>query len=216
MSVVLPDAWLSEDPLPEDPFPILQRWQEEAFAVGAQPNPHAIALATVDSDGKPSARMVLCKAIDVSHGAIVFYTDRSSRKGAALSADPRAAAVFYFGPQNRQVRIEGAVTFTTHADSDAYFASRPSDSQVGAWASNQSRPLASRAELVGRVEAQARSFGATLGDGPNPAIPRPEKWGGYILTADAVELWVSRPARIHDRAVWTRTDDGWTTTRLEP
>lgn len=216
MSEALPDAWLSEDPLPRDPFPILARWLEEAFSVGAQPNPHAIALATVDPDGRPSARMLLCKAIDVARGAIVFYSDRSSRKGVALAADPRAAATFYFGPQNRQVRIEGTVAFTSDADSDAYFASRPADSQIGAWASNQSRPLASRAELVARVEREARGFGTALGDPPNPSIPRPEKWGGYVLTADAIELWVSRPARIHDRALWTRADGGWTVTRLEP
>jgi len=210
------DGWLAEDPLPSDPFAILQRWLDEAFAAREQPNPHAIAVATVDADGRPSVRMVLCKAIDVSRGEIVFYTDRSSRKGAALAADPRAAAVFHFAPQNRQVRIEGAVTPTSDADSDAYFASRPSDSQIGAWASDQSQPLAARKELVARVAAQTRRFGATPGDAPDPNIPRPQKWGGYALRADAIELWVSRPARIHDRAVWTRSERGWKPTRLQP
>lgn len=212
-----PDAWLSQDPLPDDPFPIVKRWQDEAFAAAAQPNPHAIALATVDADGAPSVRMLLCKAIDVERGAIVFYTGRSSRKGAALAHDARAAAIFYWGPQNRQVRIEGRTELTSDEDSDAYFASRPADSQIGAWASDQSQPVASRAELLSRVEREIERLGATPGDAPDPSVPRPAKWGGYILQADLVELWVSRPGRIHDRAVWTRSSrGGWQTTRLQP
>ena len=129
MSEALPDAWLCADPLPGDPFPIVEQWQQEAFAAALQPNPHAMALCTVDGDGSPSARMVLCKQIDVEAGAIVFYTDRSSHKGVALAANPRAAAVFYWGPQSRQVRVTGSVELTSDADSDAYFASRPADSQ---------------------------------------------------------------------------------------
>lgn len=212
----LPDAWLGRDPLPADPFAILQRWQDEAFAAGAQPSPHAIALATVDPDGRPSVRMVLSKEIDVERGAIVFYTDRGSRKGRALENDPRAAAVFHFGPQNRQVRIEGRTEATRDSDSDAYFASRPADSQVGAWASEQSQPLASRDELLTRVAQEALRFGAVLGDAPDARVPRPEKWGGFILVADSIELWVSRPGRVHDRALWTRAGEAWTATRLQP
>ena len=220
MSEELPDAWLSRDPLPEDPFPILKRWQDEAFAAREQPNPHAMALCTVDPDGSPSARMVLCKRIEVAKGSVVFYTDRNSRKGAALANDPRAAVVFHWAPQNRQVRIEGKVSFTSDADSDDYFASRPADSQIAAWASDQSQPLGSRAELIARVASQAERLGAEAGDLPNPALPRPEKWGGYELHAMHVELWVSRPARVHDRALWTRGRSSdparWTVTRLQP
>ena len=218
MTEALPDAWLARDPLPEDPVPIVKRWLDEAFAAGRQPSPHAIALATVDPDGRPSARMVLCNAIDVSRGAFVMYTNRESRKGRALAANPRAAIVFHFIHEGRQVRVEGDVAHTPDDVCDAYFESRPVDAQVGAWASRQSEPIDSRAALVARVEGEAERFGVRLEDARAEGIPRPPHWGGYTLLADAVELWVSRAARIHDRAVWTRSGerDRWRSQRLQP
>ena len=219
------DAWLGRNPLPEDPVRILKDWLDEAFAAGTQPNPHAVALATIDPDGRPSVRMVLCNAIDVARGAFVMYTNRESRKGRALAADPRAAIVFYWAPTGRQARIEGVVELTPDADCDAYFATRPVDAQVGAWASAQSQPIASREELVAKVHSEAARFGVRLDAAHVEGIPRPPHWGGYTLVADTIELWVSRPARIHDRAVWTRTVEGegaaeqrraWRAQRLQP
>lgn len=222
MTAALPDAWLAEDPLPADPIRIAKEWLDEAFAAGLQANPHAVALATIDPDGRPSARTVLCNQIDVVRGAFVMYTNRESRKGRALAANPRAAIVFLFAPHNRSVRVEGAVELTPDADCDAYFATRPVDAQLGAWASAQSEPIASRADLVAKIDAQAKRFGVTLEDRGDVEIPRPPHWGGFTLVADTVELWVSRPARIHDRARWQRThaSDGktskWSVTRLQP
>jgi pyridoxamine 5'-phosphate oxidase len=221
-SANLPDAWLSEDPLPLDPIPILKRWLDEAFAAGLQANPHAVSLATVDPDGGPSARMVLCNQIDVPRGAFVMYTNRESRKGRALVANPRGAIVFYWGPHSRSARVEGTVEFTSDEDCDAYFATRPIDAQIGAWASAQSETIGTRAELVAKIDAQARHFGVSLEERGDVVIPRPPHWGGFTLVADSVELWVSRPARIHDRAQWQRSyaDDGqassWQVSRLQP
>ena len=218
----LPDAWLAEDPLAEDPIPILKDWLDEAFAAGLQANPHAVSLATIDPDGRPSARMVLCSHIDVARGAFVMYTNRESRKRRALAANPRAAIVFYWGPHSRSARVEGAVELTPEEDCDAYFATRPVDAQIGAWASAQSEPIRSRAALVAKIEERARRFGVTLEERRGIEIPRPPHWGGFTLVADTVELWVSRPARIHDRAQWQRThsEQGkptpWRVARLQP
>jgi len=223
MADELSDAWLSRDPLPGDPIGKLKAWLDEAFDRGLQANPHAVCLATIDPDGRPSARMVLCNAIDVERGSFVMYTNRESRKGRAIAADRRAAIVFYWGPQNRSARVEGSIEWTPDLDCDAYFATRPVDAQVGAWASAQSRPIASRDELVAKVEAEAERFGVDLAARSSATIPRPPHWGGFTLVADAVELWVSRPARIHDRAVWTRALDSdltragaWHAQRLQP
>jgi pyridoxamine 5'-phosphate oxidase len=160
----LPDAWLSQTPLPADPVPLLKNWLDEAFAARLQQNAHAVSLATVDSNGHPSARMVLCNHIDVERGAFVMYTNRESRKGRELAKNPRGAIVFYWGPQQRSARVEGRVELTPDADCDSYFATRPLDAKLGAWASNQSQPIKTREELVERVEAQARRFGVRLGD----------------------------------------------------
>ena len=162
--------------------------------------------------------------IDGERGAFVMYTNRQSRKGRALAADPRAAIVFHFAPTGRQARVEGTVELTPDAECDAYFATRPVDAQVGAWASAQSQPIATRAELVSKVEREAARFGVRLDDAHAEGIPRPPHWGGYTLVADTLELWVSRPARIHDRAVWNRTLEGtgagqqqaWRAQRLQP
>ncbi len=200
MASELRDAWMSRDPLPADPMPVVAQWLDEAFAADLQRNPNAVALATVDPDGRPSARMVLCKGIDVARGELVFYSHHASRKGRALAAHPHAALVFYWPPQERQVRVEGPVCQAPAAVSDAYFASRPGDSQLGAWASAQSEPVASRAALERHFGEQRARIETAHGE----AVPRPPGWGGYRVRAERVELWVSRPARLHDRAVWER------------
>ena len=191
--------------MPADGFPIAARWLAEAFAAGVQSNPHAIALATVDAAGRADVRMVLCKALEPATGCLVFYTHRASPKGRALEAHTHAAAVFYFGPDDRQVRIAGPVSEVSAAESDAYFATRPLDARVGAWASVQSEPIDSRAALEGELARQAARFGAALDDPEAPAqVPRPPHWGGYRIHAERLELWHGRPGRLHDRALWTR------------
>jgi pyridoxamine 5'-phosphate oxidase len=223
----LPDAWLSEDPLPNEPVSILKRWLDEAFAARLQDSPHAVSLATIEPDGRPAARMVLCNAVDVERGEFVMYTNRESRKGRALAQNPRGAMVFHWGPQGRSARVEGAVTLTPDEECDAYFATRPLDAKIGAWASAQSEPIASREAMVAKVAQQAERFGVSFDDfasntQSDVTIPRPPHWGGFTLHAELVELWVSRPARIHDRAQWTRssapagTASSWTSQRLQP
>lgn len=217
------DAWIARDPLPAEPFAPLARWLDEAFAAGRQPNPNAVALATVDPDGRPSVRMVLCKALEADPGALVFYTSRESRKARALAAHPHAAAAFHFGPQERQARLEGPVAPVSDAEADAYFASRPPTARLAAWASTQSAPVASRAALEARYAEAAARFGADAAGPHAPDLPRPPFWGGFRLRAERVELWVGRPGRLHDRALWTRSADAaaqgrstWRVERLQP
>jgi pyridoxamine 5'-phosphate oxidase len=176
-----------------------------------------MALATVDPDGRPSARMVICRGFDVEAGWFVFYTDRESRKGSALATHPRAALVFYWDALERQVRIEGPVTVAPDSDSDAYWRARPLDARIAAIASEQSRPIASRKAFLEKVDAARERFGGEP--------PRPERWGGYQIWADAIELWVGQPARVHERALWTRSlapasrgfaGGPWHSTRLQP
>jgi pyridoxamine 5'-phosphate oxidase len=202
------------EPLPSDPLSLVADWL--ADAASRVRNSTSMALATVDADGRPTARMVICRGFDARAGWLVFYTDRDSDKGAALAAHPRAAVVFHWDALERQIRIEGPVTHAPDGDSDAYWASRPPDARVAASASEQSRPLATRAVLLARV-AELAARGAD--------VPRPKRWGGYRIWADRVELWVGQPARVHDRARWVRplTADGdgfaggrWTSTRLMP
>ncbi len=209
----LRDAWLSEDPLPEEPVPIVERWLEEAFADPEQENPHAVALATVDPDGRPSVRMVLCNAIDATRGAFTMYTNRESRKGRALAHEPRAAIAFHWPA--RQARVEGRVELTPDDVCDAYFATRPLEARLAAWASRQSEPVASRAALLAELAAVAERFDAHE---ESARVPRPAYWGGFTLVAETVELWVSRTGRIHDRAAWRRSAEGalWQVTRLQP
>lgn len=201
--------------LPESPLPLFEQWIEEAMASLRAAT--AMALATVAADGRPAARMVLCRGWDLDAGWLGFYTDRDSPKGEDLARDPRAALVFYWEPFARQVRLEGPVTLAPDADSDAYWITRPVDACVAAVASEQSRPIASRTALLARVDEAARGIGG--------AVPRPARWGGYRVWIERMELWVSQPARIHDRARWsrklTRAGDGyaggpWSATRLQP
>ena len=206
-----PDAWLAEDPLPSNPAHIVKRWLDEAFAEQVQANPHAVALATVDRDGAPSVRMVLCNEIDPDAAAFTMYTNIESRKGRAIHSEPRCAIVFHWDA--RQARIEGRASLTSADRSDAYFATRPLEARLGAWASVQSEPIGSRDELLGKLAAVAERFHATREE---DSVPRPPHWGGFRLVADSIELWVSRQGRIHDRAVWQRSGEDWIPTRLQP
>ena len=216
------DGYVTEllaEPLPAEPLQIAGEWLAEAWRRRLQPNPNAMALATSTPDGHPSVRIVLCKDIVARPGYVMFYTNHHSRKGAELAANPRAAAVLHWDALRRQVRVEGRVQQAPAADSDAYFGSRARESRIGAWASAQSQPVASRAALLEQVAQQMDRFGAG-------EVPRPPHWGGFRLWAESVELWVDGQARIHDRALWTREleADGaggflpgpWSATRLQP
>ncbi len=189
-----------------DPFDLFRAWFAEAER--SEPNdPNAMALATATPDGSPSARMVLLKEWD-SRG-FVFYTNKESRKGGELNANPRAALLFHWKSLRRQVRIEGAVEDVSDAEADAYYASRARLSRIGAWASEQSRPLPGRGALLMRVAKYEATY---LGDD----IPRPPFWSGYRVVPARFEFWQDMPFRLHDRAVYQRTPTGWDTMKLYP
>ncbi len=189
-----------------DPLEIFGTWYAEAGT--SEPNdPSAMTLATVGPDGTPSARMVLLKDYDAA--GFVFYTNYESRKGSHLLAHPKAALLFHWKSLRRQVRLEGPVTQTTAAEADAYFASRARGSQIGAWASEQSRPLESRFALEKRVaEYGAKNLVGT--------VPRPPHWSGFRVAPRTIEFWRDRPFRLHERLVFERAGEGWTTRRLYP
>jgi pyridoxamine 5'-phosphate oxidase len=189
-----------------DPFLLFRRWFDEAKA--AEPNDHnAMTLATADAAGRPSARMVLLKDADPS--GFIFYTNLESRKSRDLAANPQAALLFHWKSLRRQVRIEGRVTPVSDAEADAYFATRARGSQIGAWASDQSRPLESRFHLERRVaEVTARYLVGS--------IPRPPHWSGFRLRPEQIEFWQDKPFRLHDRLVFRREREEWTTVRLFP
>lgn len=232
-SDALPINQALPEPLPPEPFGLFMSWFDEARARRVQPNPNAMALATVDASGAPSVRMVLCKAINAESGFVVFYTNYLSRKGRALAANPRAAAVFHWDTLDRQVRIEGPVSRSPTVESDAYFATRPVLSRIGAWASAQSEPVANRGAMLERLRAAEARFGVDAANPLEPppgVIPRPAHWGGARLWAERVELWVGGVGRLHDRASWVRelmgpegaegvfvqTELGWQSSRLQP
>ena len=191
---------------PEDPIATFHAWLEDAAASEPR-DPTAAALATVGEDGMPSVRMVLLK--DASAAGFVFYTNYESRKGCQLLAHPKAAMVFYWKSLDRQVRLEGAVEQVDAADADAYFASRPRESRIGAWASQQSRPLEGRFELEKRVV----QFGLKYAIGE---VPRPPYWSGFRLVPRMIEFWQGSAFRLHDRLVYHRNGAGWRTERLYP
>jgi pyridoxamine 5'-phosphate oxidase len=189
-----------------DPFALFGEWLH--IALRAEPiNPTATCLATVGADGRPAARMVLLKGHDET--GFVFYTNTESDKGRQLAANAYAALCFYWRTIGLQVRVEGTVSPVTPAEADAYFATRPRGSQIGAWASAQSRPLGSREEIERRVvELEARHAEAE--------VPRPPHWSGYRVAPDRVEFWRDRPDRLHDRQLFVRTGTGWVESRLNP
>jgi pyridoxamine 5'-phosphate oxidase len=189
-----------------DPLQLFDEWLAEARASELN-DPEAMAVATADDEGKPSVRIVLLKG----HGpdGFVFYTNQQSRKGDEMAANANAALLFHWKSLRRQIRIEGAVSGVSSQDADAYFASRSRDSQLGAWASDQSRPLASRADFEARYEAmRARFEGAD--------VPRPPHWGGYRVTPERIEFWTDRPHRLHERRLFVRDGEGWTEGLLYP
>jgi len=189
-----------------DPLALFDAWFAEARA--SEPNDsNAMALATVGADGQPSVRMVLLKG----HGpdGFVFYTNRESRKAGELGAGAKAALLFHWKSLRRQVRIEGSVSLASDAESDAYFATRSRDSQLGAWASDQSRPLADRATFEARYEAMRARF-----EGED--VPRPPHWGGYRVAPERIELWQDRAHRLHERRLFVRDGDGWREGLLYP
>lgn len=189
-----------------DPMTLFDAWLGDAQR--SEPNdPSAMALATADSLGRPSVRMVLLNGHD--DDGFLFFTNKESRKAQALGANPNAALMFHWKSLRRAVRIEGAVSEATAAESDRYFASRPRDSQLGAWASEQSTPLDARATLETRLEEARASFA-----GAN--VPRPPFWGGFRLTPHAIEFWQDRPHRLHERRLFTRHNTGWAESLLYP
>ena len=191
----------------DNPITLFGEWFAEAKASEIN-DPEAMAVATVDADGQPSVRMVLLKGYD--ERGFVFYTNQQSRKGEALTANPRAALLFHWKSLRRQVRIEGSVSRVSDAEADAYFASRSRDSQLGAWASDQSRPLPSRAHFMKRVAEAGLKFGVG-------AVPRPPHWSGYRVSPDRIELWQDRAFRLHERRLFTPDGEGgWTEGLMYP
>jgi pyridoxamine 5'-phosphate oxidase len=191
-----------------DPIALFRQWLADARALPRErmPEPTAFALAT-EADGQPAIRMLLLK--DVDENGFVFYTNLESRKGRELAANRRAAMNFHWPPLERQVRIEGKVTSVSDADADAYFATRPRGSQLGAWASRQSRPMERSTDLETRMAEFERKF-----DGQE--VPRPAFWSGFRLEPRSIEFWTGRPNRLHDRQLFIREGDGWRVQLLYP
>jgi len=190
-----------------DPFARFQEWMEEAWAHEPE-DANAMTLATATPDGTPAARIVLLKGTD--QRGFVFYTNKESRKGEELAANARAAVLFHWKPLGRQVRIEGYVEHVADAEADAYYATRPRISRLGAWASDQSRVLPDRAELERRLAANEARY-------PSDDIPRPPHWSGYRIIPQRFEFWQNMPFRLHDRTVYARAPDGgWTIGKLYP
>lgn len=192
-----------------DPFALFTQLFAEAQALPRErlPEPTAFTLATVGEGGRPAARILLLK--DVDRSGFVFYTNLESRKGRELLASRHAAMVFHWAPLERQIRVEGRVAPVTDAEADAYFASRPRGSQVGAWASRQSRPIERPGDLEARVDEFEKKFEGLT-------VPRPPHWSGFRLVPDTIEFWKGRASRLHERQLFTRDGDGWRVQLLYP
>lgn len=198
---------LDFDRPPADPVALARAWFKDAEGTGL-PNPNAMTVATIDPDGRPSARIVLLRGFD-ERGA-VFFTNRESRKGVALEAHPRAALLFHWDPLDRQIRIEGRVTHASDEESDGYFAARARESQINAWASSQSRPVEDRATMIALQRAMTERFAGR-------EVPRPPHWGGYRVSLDRLEFWQGDRHRFHDRVIYLKDErGGWITQRLCP
>jgi len=197
---------LDEKTIDRDPIKQFQTWLDDAFAAKL-PLPEAMTLATATPDGKPSARMVLLKQVD--QAGFVFYTNYNSPKARQLDANPYAALVFYWAQLDRQVRVEGSITKTSAEESRTYFSTRPRESQIGAWASDQSEAIASREVLEERAVGLEKQY-------CDREIDCPEHWGGYRLKPERIEFWKSRIGRLHDRILYERDGDGWVISRLAP
>ena len=230
------------DDLPTNPFDVFTEWFALARQRGITRNPDAMTVATVDGGGRPSARVVLCRKIDAASGHVVFYTNRQSRKGDEIGQTERVAVVFHYDEFDKSVRMEGLAVPSPDWESDEYFAGRTVAKRLGAWASDQSRPIGSRDDFAEKVIATMDRFGLSVDDleeldatpeGRERAaeiVPRPPHWGGYRIYPEAMELWVGNDARLHDRARYTRTlteatgpegervfrGGAWSATRLQP
>lgn len=219
--------------LPDNPMSWAEAWLIEATERAVQRNPNSMTLVTIANNGQPSARVVLCKSFVVNPGYLVFYTNYQSRKMREMAANPSVAATFHWDALGRQIRLEGSAIVSPEEESDAYFATRDTGSQIGAWGSDQSSPLMSRQALKDQVHERARKLGVELSEelqvadrGESPRIPRPPHWGGVRIWPTRIELWIEGSDRIHDRAAWTRSlaTNGehdfevgpWTGTRLQP
>ena len=197
---------LHESDLADEPIAMFRRWLHDATVAGLH-EPNAMVVGSATPNGVPSTRLVLLKGLD--RRGFVFFTNYSSRKGDELDANPACALLFPWHDLERQVRVEGTASRLTEAENAAYFATRPHASQLGAWASHQSRVVSGREELqAAYAEAEERYAG---GD-----VPTPEEWGGYLVHPEAVEFWQGRPGRMHDRLVYRREADGWRSERLAP
>ena len=197
---------LTETDLDSNPYQQFKKWFEEALAAKIN-EPNAMTLATVSKDGKPSARMVLLKGYD--QRGFVFYTNYGSLKGQQLTENPTAALVFWWGELERQIRIEGQVEKVAATEADDYFQSRPHDSQLGAWVSNQSETIESRQVLEEKQEELRKKYA-------EKSIPRPDFWGGFRVIPNLIEFWQGRPSRLHDRLVYELVDSDWVIKRLSP
>lgn len=196
---------------PETPFELFKAWFDEAQKSESD-DPNAMCLSTVNEVGQPSARMVLMKDCDYKRGVFIFYTNLESRKAKDILTNPHVALCFYWKSLHKQIRIEGVAYSISEEEADAYFATRLLGSQIGAWASKQSRELKSREKLESEVAAHAKKFG------DNP-VPRPPHWGGFCVQPTAVEFWQERPFRLHDRLLYTPSafeESGWEMKRLYP
>ena len=193
-----------------DPIEMFERWMAEVVEAGVH-EPNAMVVSTATPEGRPSSRMVLLKG--VGPDGFVFFTNQASRKGEELAANPHCALLFPWHPLERQVRVEGVAEKLDAERVEAYFRSRPRGAQLGAWASAQSRPVSSRAELATSYARVQERFGAEDGDGE---VPVPPEWGGSRVVPEVVEFWQGRPGRMHDRLVYRRDGERWAVGRLAP